>query len=48
MPIMAYHHPIRGMRQAGASRDVIADVVRKKDGTKPTLQAVDGVFAEIK
>ena len=34
---------IWGMRQAGAKRHAIADTVRKKDGTKPTLRAVDGV-----
>ena len=37
---------IWGMRQAGASRDQIADAMHKKDGTKPSLRAVDGVLAK--
>ena len=39
---------IWGMRQAGAKREAIAGAVRKKDGTKPTLRAVDGVLAKKK
>ena len=37
---------IWGMRQAGASRDTIADSVRKKDGTRHLLRALDGVLAQ--
>jgi hypothetical protein len=37
---------IWGMRQAGASRDQIADAMHKKDGTKLSLRAVDGVLAK--
>ena len=37
---------IWGMRQAGAKREAIAGTVRKKDGTKLSLRAVDGVLAK--
>ena len=33
-------------RQAGAKREAIAGIVRKKDGAKPSLRAVDGVLAK--
>ena len=39
---------IAGMRRAGATRDAIVKTVRKKNGSEPSLRAVDGVLAKIK
>ena len=35
-----------GMRAAGASREVIAATVKKKDGSRPSLRAAGGLLAK--
>ena len=41
----AARNRIIGMRLAEVPRDMIRDKVRKTDGTKPLLRAVDGIIA---
>ena len=38
---------IIGMRQQGAERTEIRKLVRKKDGTKPSLTGIDNVSTEV-